>query len=131
LVYLNNKFDKGKNDISVLKETLEYSTGGIYSALDSSGYFDRTISSIQLTEKGKEYLTSRILPQYSTFNSLGFLMIILGLVTLFQWAEWTYYGTAIIIPWYSAILMITMGFIVRFFVLRIYHQIIKRKKRMA
>lgn len=47
IVYLNNKYDKDKNRIPWLKEKLGYSTGGIYNALDESGYFERTSDAIR------------------------------------------------------------------------------------
>ena len=71
LVYLNNKYGKEKNEIPELQEILNYSTGGIYGALDFSGYFQRSPVGIELTEKGKDYLTKKILPQYNAFNPFG------------------------------------------------------------
>ena len=129
MVYLNNKYDKDKNRIPWLKEKLEYSTGGLYSALDDSGYFERTPDGIRLTEKGTNYLNKQILPQYTAFYPLGNILITLGFVFLLQWYFWTYTQTPIIIPWYSAIIIIAGGILVRFFFLRLNHLILKMKKK--
>jgi hypothetical protein len=129
MVYLNNKYDKDKNRIPWLKEKLGYSTGGLYNALDESGYFERTSDGICLTEKGINYLNKQILPQYTAFYSVGNLLITLGFVFLLQWYFWTYTQTPIIIPWHSAIIIIAGGILVRFFFLRLNHLIMKMKKK--
>jgi hypothetical protein len=131
LVYLNNKYGKGSYEIPELKEIVEYSTGGIYSALDYSGYFERTINGIQLTEKGLEYLKNKILPQFSMFYSLGNFLIILGFILLLQWIEWTYVQYPLILPWYSALSIIAFGFFIRFFILRLSYWIIQLRKKMT
>jgi hypothetical protein len=128
MVYLNNKYDKDRNRIPWLKEKLGYSTGGLYHALDNSGYFERKKGDIYLTEKGTNYLNKQILPQYTVFNPIGNLLIILGFVFLLQWYFWTYAHKPVVIPWYSALIAIALGLLVRFFFLRIIHWIMKRKK---
>ena len=128
MVYLNNKYDKDKNQISWLKQNLGYSTGGLYNALDESGYFERTPKEIRLTQKGANYLNKHLLPQYTVFYPIGYFLIILGFVFLFQWYFWTYAQTISIVPWYSAIMIIATGIIIRFFFLRLAHLIMKRKK---
>jgi len=128
MVYLNNKYDKDKNRISWLKEKLGYSTGGLYHALDNSGYFERKKEDIYLTEKGTNYLNKQILPQYTVFNPIGNLLIILGFVFLLQWYSWTYAHKPVVIPWYSALIAIALGILVRFLFLRLVHSIMKRKK---
>lgn len=127
MVHLNNKYDKEKNEISWLKKNLGYSTGGLYGALDESGYFARTPKEIRLTEKGANYLNKYILPQYTVFHPLGYFLVILGFVFLFQWYVWTYAQTITIVPWYSGIMMIVTGIAVRFFFLRLVHLVMKRK----
>lgn len=128
MVYLNNKYDKDKNRIQWLKEKLGYSTGGLYHALDNSGYFERKKGEIQLTEKGTDYLNKQILPQYTAFYPIGNVLIILGFVFLLQWCFWTYKQTVMLIPWYSAVIVIALGIFVRFFFLRLNHLIMKMKK---
>jgi hypothetical protein len=129
LVYFNNKYDKDKNRISWLKEKLGYSTGGLYSALDESGYFERKHDEINLTEKGINYLNKHILPQYTVFNPISNFFIILGFVFLLQWYFWTYTNTPMIIPWYSALMTIAIGLIIRFSFMRISYWIMKSRKR--
>lgn len=128
LVYFNNKYDKDKNRMPWLKENLGYSTGGLYHALDNSGYFEKNKDEISLTEKGTNYLNKHILPQYTVFYPIGNLLIILGLVFLLQWYLWTYVNTLMIFQWYSAIMVIAGGIVVRFFLMRLSYWMMKRKK---
>ena len=130
LIHLNNKYGHGKNEIAELKETLGYSTGGIYNAVDNSGYFERTVNGIQLTEKGKEYLDRKILPRYSDSKSVGNALMLLGFVFILQWVEWTYFQYTFVIPWYSGLTVLVGGIILRFFILRLYYLTVKRKKKM-
>lgn len=130
LVYLNNKYGGEKIKLSWLKEKLGYSTGGLYSALDESGYFERKGDEIRLTEKGEAYLREHILPQYTVFYPIGNFLIILGLVLLLQWYFWTYLQTPIIFQWYSAVMVIAGGIILRVFLMRlVYWVTIRRKER--
>ena len=131
LVHLNNKYGKDKNEISTLKKILGYSTGGIYHALDNSGYFNKTPNEIQLTEKGEKYLNKKILPRYSIFNSIGNAFIILGFISILQWISWTYFQHAWINPWYSGLSLIVGGFILRFFILRLQYWVTNRKKKIT
>lgn len=129
LVYLNNKYDKEKNRVPWLKERLGYSTGGLYSALDNSGYFERKNDEINLTERGISYLKKQILPQYNALNPMGNFLIVLGLVFLLQWYLWTYANTSMIFPWYTGAVTIATGIIVRFFFLRLGYWIIRNRKK--
>lgn len=131
LVHLNNKYGKGKNEIPALKEILDYSTGGIYSALDNSGYFERTTDGIQLTEKGKKYLSEKILPQYSLLNSVGNVFIVIGAVFILQWLEWTYWQHAFILNWYAGLSLLVGGLVLRFLGLRLHYWVIRKKKKMT
>lgn len=128
LVYFNNKYDKDKNRVPWLKEKLGYSTGGLYNALDNSGYFERKKDEINLTEKGTNYLNKHILPQYTVFYPIGNFLIILGLVLLFQWYLWTYANTPMIFQWYSASIIIAGGIIIRVFFMRLSYWIMRKKK---
>jgi len=128
MVYLNNKYDKDKNRIPWLKEKLGYSTGGLYHALDNSGYFERVKDEIRLTEKGTNYLNKQILPQFAFFNPIAYFLIILGFIFLYQWYFWTYGHVNTIIPWYSALFAIAIGVFFRFFSLRLTHWIMKMKR---
>jgi len=64
LVYLNNKYGLGKKiKISKLKEFLGYSTGGLYNALDESGFFIRKGDGIALSASGETYAGKKLLGQ--------------------------------------------------------------------
>jgi hypothetical protein len=130
VVYLNDKYDKDSNTMPWLKKKLGYSTGGLYHAIDNSGYFERTGDGIRLTEKGTAYLNRQILPQFTAFYPLGNFLIILGFVLLIQWYSWTFAETPMVIPWYSALLITATGFLIRLFFLRLAHWVIKFKKKL-
>jgi hypothetical protein len=127
LVHLNNKYGKGENDVAEMKKVLGYSTGGIYSALDSSGYFERTATEIRLTEKGQKYLKSKVLPPYDALKTVGYAILFLGFILTFQWFEWTYFGKYMVLPWYSNLSFIVLGIFMIFFILRAKYYIAKRK----
>ena len=127
LVHLNNKYGNGRNEISELKEALGYSTGGIYSAIDSSGYFERKPDGILLTQRGKDYLKSNILPQYDIFKTIGYAMLFLGFLLIFQWLEWIYFGTYLVFPWYSDLGFVGIGILLSFLMLRMKYLLFKRK----
>jgi hypothetical protein len=129
-VYLHNKYEKDKIRMSFLKEKVGYrGPGGLYSAINSSGYFDKERDEITLTEKGVEYLNRKILPSYKAFDPVGNFLIVLGLVFLLQWYVWTYQHSPLIIPWYSAIICVVVGIVVRFYFMRIGYWIMKHSKK--
>jgi hypothetical protein len=131
LVYLNNKYGKGENKISELEEIAGYrSPGGVYHALDSSGYFDRDKGEIKLTELGTKYLNSKILGEFRLANTVGNALIIISLVSLLQWIYWTYFHV-IIMQWYAFIPLLAGGLFIRFFVLRINYWIIKKQRKIT
>jgi hypothetical protein len=129
LVYLNNKYDRDKNKLPWLKEKLGYSTGGLYSALDNSGYFERKNDDINLTQKGTDYLKRHLLPQFTAFNPIGTFLIILGFVFLWQWYFWTFMNTYIVIPWYSGVVTVATGLVIRLFFMRLGYWIIRSRKQ--
>jgi len=130
LVHLNNKYGKGRNDTPELKEILGYSTGGIYNALNESGFFERRTDGLHLTNKGEDYLRGRILPQYDIFKTMGLTFVFLGFVFYLQWFQWTYKQTNLVFPWYSALSIIALGIFMRFFILRTKYFLVKRRKKM-
>lgn len=131
-VGLHNKFENDKIQMSFLREKVRYhSPGGLYSAIDSSRYFDRKNDEITLTQKGVDYLNKQILPQYKACNPVGNLLIILGLTFLLQWYFWTYLNTSMVIPWYSAIICMATGIVVRVFLMRIGYWTMKHSKKKA
>lgn len=131
MVYLNNKYGKGKNTISELEEIVGYSSpGGIYHALDNSGYFERTGNEIKLTKLGNKLLNKKILSEYSIANTTGTALIIISFVLLLQWVEWTYFNNPIILQWYAIIPLLVGGLLIRFFLLRLIYWKIKKQKKM-
>lgn len=127
---MNNKYGKGKNDIPGLKEALGYSTGGIYSALDSSGYFERKPEGILLSQKGQQYLESKVLPQYSMYKIIGYAILFLAFVFIFQWFDWIYLKQYLVFPWYSDLSIVALGVILSFFMLRLKYLVFRRKKKV-
>ena len=105
-----------------------HSPGGFYSAIDSSGYFDRKNDEIALTQKGFDYLNREILQHYEVFNPIGNFLIVLGLVFLLQWYSWTYLSTPIVTTWYSAVMTIGIGIAVRVFSMRMVYWIMKHRR---
>ena len=108
---------------------LDYSTGGIYGALDNSGYFERTLDKIRLTEKGEEYLNKKILPHYDILRPIGNIIIIMSSVFILQWINWTYFQRATIMPWHCGLILLILGFVLRFLGLRLNYLIINKKKK--
>jgi hypothetical protein len=131
-VYLHNKYEKDRIRMSFLKEKVGYQgPGGLYSAINSSGYFDRKNDEITLTEKGVDYLNRKILPPYKVFSPIGDFLIILGLVFLLQWYSWTYLTSPLVTPWYSAIICVATGIVVRVFFMRVGYWIMKHSRKNA
>jgi len=68
-IYLNDKYGRSSEfRISELKNFFSYSTGGIYGALDSSGFFIRNGSTIKLSEEGVEYAKKEPLMSKMNFH---------------------------------------------------------------
>ena len=129
-VYLHNKYEKDPIKMSFLREKVGYrSPGGLYSAINSSGYFDRRNDEITLSESGLDYLSKRILPQYKAFDPVFNFLIILGMVFLVQWYFYMYLKNPMVIPWYSAIICIAVGVVAKVFFMRIGYWFMKRSKK--
>lgn len=132
LVYLNNKYGKGNNNISELETMVGYSSpGGIYDAINNSGYFEKTINGITLTDQGRKVLEKELLAPYQITNIVSYFVIFFGVLMLFQWAEWTYVNELVIIPWYSSLIVIIVGLAIRFLMVRFSYWIIKRNKKVG
>ena len=109
---------------------MDYSTGGIYNALDNSGFFERTADEIKLTEKGMQYLNREIMPRYNSLEYVGNAFIVIGLVLFIQWIVYTYFHYVWLPSWYAGLSVFVGGFILRFLILRLNYWEIKRKKKM-
>jgi len=116
--------------VADLKKTVDYKgSGGIYSALESP-YLEKINDEIHLTEEGKEYVKTKILPQFDVHKSYGYALITIGAFFAIQWFEWTYLNVPLIPPWYSALIMLIIGFFIRFFLLRFVFYLMKKRKKM-
>ena len=129
-VYMHDQFSKDKIKVADLKKIVGYSAGGIYSAFESSGYIVKENDEIHLTQEGKEYVESRILPRFDIFKSFGNILILLGAFFLIQWFVWTYLNVPLIPTWYLTLTVFGTGFFLRFLVLRFYFFNVKRRARV-
>ena len=129
-VYLHNSFSKDRMKVADLKRIVGYSTGGFYSALESSGYFTQENNKINLTQEGKEYVKDEISPRFDIFKSFGNYLFMLGFFFLAQWAFWTYLKVAMIPEWYWTLLIFGCAFFLRFLVLRFSYFMMKRRKKI-
>lgn len=126
-VYMHDMFSKDKIKVADLKKIVGYSTGGVYSAFESSSYITKENDEIRLTQEGEEYVKSRILPRFDIFESYGNILIMLGAFFFIQWFMWTYLNVPLIPTWYLALTVLGTGFFLRFFVLRFYFFSVKRR----
>jgi len=130
-VYLNSKYGTGVVDIPKLKETLGYSTGGIYNALDESGYFTRKGDEVSLTSKGAEYFKEKHMPYYSMVNPLSGLLIVLGTLALTRSLLETFTGISLVLfNWQSGLALLAGGITLRFFFLRLMFYFMKLRKEL-
>jgi len=131
LVYLNNKYGLGtKIEISKLKQLLDYSQSGIYSALDESGYFDRKGDEIRLSEEGEKYVKKEIMPLYNPFKTIGYFFIFVGLVLILQWYLLAFYGITLFLNWYPGAALIVGGLIFRFALLPTDYWLLKVSRKI-
>ena len=107
------------------------SPGGIYDALNNSGYFDRTPTGVVLTEAGRKYLETEILSTYKIANTVSYAFMFFGAFLILQWADWTFAKNLIIIPWYSGLSVIVGGIAIRFFLIRFNYWFIRKTKKVS
>jgi hypothetical protein len=129
LIYMHNKFSKDKIKVADLKKIVGYSAGGAYSAFESP-YIAKKGEEIHLTEEGEEYVKNRILPHYDIYKSYGNVLIFLGGFFIIQWLEWTFLKIALIPAWYLSLMIVALGFFLRFFVLRFNFYITRKRKKI-
>jgi hypothetical protein len=128
-IYMHNRFSKDKIKVADLKRIVNYSAGGAYSAFESP-YIDKTGDDIRLTEEGKAYVKERILPQYDVYKSYGNVLLLLGFFLAFQWFEWIFLNVPLIPPWYTALMILILGFFLRFFILRFNFFVTKKRRKL-
>lgn len=107
------------------------SPGGIYDAINNSGYFEKTVNGVVLTQSGRKYLETEILAPYKIANTVSYAFIFFGGFLIFQWAEWTYAKYSVIIPWYSGLGIIGGGLDIRFLLIRFNYWVIKKTKNVS
>lgn len=115
LVYLNDKYGLGKRvEVSKLKRFLGYSTGGIYNALDESGYFARKGDEILLSDKGEKYVRKELMQWYRVLYPTGYLIVFLGIILVAHWYLYTYHNVFLLFDWSVGFACIAGGLTVRF-----------------
>lgn len=131
LVYLNNRYGFGKKiEISKLKQFLDYSTGGLYHALDESGYFVRKGDEITLSDKGEKYVKNVVMKYYGAFNIIGYFLIFLGFVLTLQWYLLTYHKILLFLDWYSGLTIVAGGLAIRFALLPMIYWLLRIRKKI-
>lgn len=131
LVYLNNKYGLGKRiRIAKLKKFIGYSTGGVYSALDESGYFLRKGDEIRLSKEGEKYVRKKLLPHYMAFNIVSYFIIFVGVLLLVHWFLRTRYDIIVVFDWLDGLSFIIGGLVMRFALLPLVYWLLKVMKKI-
>jgi len=130
LVHLNEKYGSGNVRISRLKKTLDYSTGGIYNALDESGYFKHKGDVITLSNKGHEYIKKQWVRYFSIVNPLSYFIIIVGALLFLSWYLKVYHNAFLVFNWYQGIVVIIAGLIIRFGLMRLMFWTLRAQKKL-
>lgn len=115
LVYLNDKYWLDKRiEVSNLKKFLHYSTGGIYNALDESGYFERKGNEITLSDRGKRYAIKELMQRYRVLYPLGYFLLFFGIILIIHWYLLTYHRIFLFFDWTVGLSFIVCGLLLRF-----------------
>lgn len=130
-VYLRNKYDVKRDvEISTFKRILGYSSGGIDYALKYSGFFEIEKDTVKLSEKGKDYVKRKLLPQYRILNPIGYFFMMLGVLIILQWYLFTHLDVVITFDLSAGLLLIIVGFVLRFFMLPVIYWVLKIQKKL-
>ena len=130
-VYLRNKYDVKRDvEVSTFKRLLGYSSGGIDYALKYSGFFEIEKGMVKLSKKGRDYVKRELLPQYRIFNPIGYFFMLLGVLIILQWYAFTYLDVVITFDLWAGLLLIIVGFVLRFFLLPLIYWALKIQKRL-
>lgn len=131
LVYLNSRYGAAKITMSKIKNTLNYeSIGAVHDIVNNSGFFMQEGDEIRLSEEGMEYVKSRILPYFSAFNPISYLLVILGALVLLHWYLRVYVNTLIVFDWYAGLALVLGGVVLRFLFYRILFWTMKFRKTL-
>lgn len=115
LVYLNDRYGLNKKlKASKLKEFLGYSTGGLYNALDESGYFERNKDEITLSEKGARYAKRELMRQFKAIYPIGYFLLLFGIILVGHWYLLTHHNILLFFDWTVGFSFILGGLLLRF-----------------
>ena len=131
LVYLNDRYGIGKKlEIPKLKNFTGYSTGGLYSALDDSGYFERKRDEITLTDKGERYDKKELTRQLTILYPLCYFLILFGIIMIGHWYLLTYHNTLLLFNWPVGFSLVLGGLLIRFVLPALGLWILKLRKKV-
>ena len=115
LVHLNDRFGFGKKiSVSKVKQYLGYSAGGVYNALDESGYLIRKGDDIFLSDQGKEYVRKELMQPYHVLHPIGYFFVFFGIILIAHWYLLTYHNFLLYFDWITGASFIIMGLFLRF-----------------
>jgi len=130
-VYLRSKYDVKRDvEVSTFKRLLGYSSGGIDYALKYSGFFEIEKGMVTLSKKGRDYVRRELLPQYRIFNPIGYFFMLLGVLFILQWYAFTYLDVVITFDLSAGLLLILVGFILRFFLLPLIYWALRIQRKL-
>lgn len=128
---MNDRFGFGKKiSVSKVKQYLGYSTGGLYNALDDSGYFIRKVDDIVLSKKGEEYVKKELMQPYRAFYPIGYFFVFFGIVLIAHWYLLTYHNVLLHFDWITGFSFIIMGLFLRFALLPFVYWYLKLRKKV-
>lgn len=130
LIYLNERYGRSRVKISTLKKTLGYSAGGIYNALDGSGYFQRKGDLVTLSEKGQEYVKRNWIPYFQVVNPFSYVLMLFGSILLIEWYLINYHNMMLVFDWYQGITLIAVGLALRFGFSRMMYLSLRLRKKL-
>lgn len=115
LVYLNNKYGLGTTiKLSKLKQFLSYSTGGLYNALDDSGYFIRKGDEITLSDAGERYARKNLMQRFRAVYPVGYFLTFFGMILIAHWYLLMYHDIFLFFDWTVGLSFILVGLLIRF-----------------
>lgn len=131
-IHLNNEYGRSNEfNISELKRFIGYSQGGIYNALDNSGYFFRKGTTISLSQKGKNYVQKELMTPFKNFYSVSYLLLYLGLIFLIHWYLYTQFDIYLFFDWQVGVGLLIGGFLLRFTLPRLTYFALLLKKKFS
>lgn len=131
LVHLNSKYGLGTTlKLFKLKKFLDYSPGGLYGALEGSGYFSRKGDEIELSDKGERYVNRKLMAQLRALYSISYFLLFFGIVLIVHWHSYTYHKIFLIFPWTVGLSFIGVGLLIRFGLLPLGYWLLKVRRKV-